>query len=148
MKKDVKIVAAGIGITACLVLLALAACNLPGTSSSPTGEGARAVPATPFLEGAAVAYGDDVLILREVGASTGSAIDRVVIWLPADIASLSLFVNGNAAGTKPLNDAYLIEISPADERVLLEFQDSSSTVIKRCQLEMEDILNPEGDCAW
>lgn len=148
MKKNSKVMAAGTVITACLVLLALAACNLPGSSSSLLGEDARAVPATPFLEGAEVAYGEDVLILREVGASTGSDIDRVVIWLPADIVSLSLFVNGNTASVKPLNDAYLIEITPPDDRVLLEFKDNSSTVIKRCQLDMQDILNPQGDCAW
>lgn len=151
MKKQSKVLLTVVVVLG-VVLLALSACNLPGSTGEPgllgSVGGERAVPATPFLEGETIDYGDEDLILREVMAGEGNAIERIVIWLPSKVSQLTLSVNGSAVvGTKNGEDT-VIAVAPSAAVVTLEFTDASGAVVKSCEIDLNDILSPAGDCVW
>ncbi|NSW54021.1 MAG: hypothetical protein HPY85_16080 [Anaerolineae bacterium] len=149
MKTQVRWLFSGMVLLGVLVLLA--ACNLPGSDTGgllgSAGE-ERAVPATPFLQGETVDYGDEVLILREVNAGEGSAIESVVLWVPVKVSVLAVTVNGSAVTPVKNDEDLRIDVPTPAAEVLLEFKDESGALVKSCRIQIDTILSPEGDCAW
>lgn len=132
--------------------LVLVACSLPGSADGGgllgSVGGERAIPATPFLEGETVDYGDEVLILREVSAGEGNLIEKIVIWLPSPVSQLTLNVNGSPAVSSKVDEDTVVELASPAAVVLLTFKDENGDIIKMCEIDLNDILAPGGDCAW
>lgn len=134
-----------------MMILMMVGCSIPKDNQNGLlGSGAekQSIPATPFLEGEEINYEDDTLLLREVNAENGSEIDQILVSMSPKLARLSLKINGVEAQLSQQGDDYLIQVQNPASIVLLELTDEIGVVIKKCKIDLETILTPEGDCVW